>query len=81
VRAICRALEATRDGTLGEGFFLDLLRRGFSEDEARQQLRIAIDWGRYGELFDFDANTGQFTLEPATSEDGHANVGAEARAG
>jgi NitT/TauT family transport system ATP-binding protein len=81
VRAICRALEATSDGSLGEGFFLDLLRRGFSEDEARQQLRIAIDWGRYGELFDFDANTGQFRLEPATSEDGHANVGVQARAG
>jgi hypothetical protein len=29
----------------------------------RGELRIAIDWGRYGELFDFDANTGQFTLE------------------
>ena len=63
VRAICRGLEATKDGTLGEGFFLDLLRRGFSEDEARQQLDIAIDWGRYGELFDFDANTGQLTLD------------------
>ena len=63
VRAICKALAATKDGNLGEGFFLDLLRRGFSEDEARQQLRIAVDWGRYGELFDFDANTGQLTLD------------------
>ena len=25
--------------------------------------RIAIDWGRYGELFDFDANTGQLTFD------------------
>jgi NitT/TauT family transport system ATP-binding protein len=63
VRSICNALATTDDGTLGEGFFLDLLRRGFSEDEARAQLNIAIDWGRYGELFDFDANTGQLTLE------------------
>ncbi len=63
VRSICNALATTEDGTLGEGFFLDLLRRGFSEDEARSQLNIAIDWGRYGELFDFDANTGQLTLE------------------
>jgi len=65
VRAIYKALETTKDGNLGEGFFLDLLRRGFSEDEARQQLKIAVDWGRYGELFDFDANTGQLTLEHA----------------
>ncbi|MGD0592242.1 MAG: AAA-associated domain-containing protein [Acidimicrobiales bacterium] len=42
VRAICKSLEATKDGTLGEGFFLDLLRRGFSEEEARQQLEVAI---------------------------------------
>jgi NitT/TauT family transport system ATP-binding protein len=64
VRAICRSLRSTKDGTLGEGFFLDLLRRGFSEEEVRRQLDIAIQWGRYGELFDFDAQTGQLTLEP-----------------
>ena len=62
-RAIYQALTTTTDGNLGENFFLDLLRRGFSEDEAREQLRIAVDWGRYGELFDFDANTGQLTLD------------------
>ena len=65
VRAICRSLRSTKDGTLGEGFFLDLLRRGFSEDEVHRQLDIAIQWGRYGELFDFDASSGQLTLEPA----------------
>jgi len=70
VRAICKALETTKDGNLDEAFFLDLLRRGFSENEARQQLRIAIDWGRYGELFDFDTNTGQFTLDQPS---GHAD--------
>jgi NitT/TauT family transport system ATP-binding protein len=63
VRAICSSLESTGDGTLGEGFFLDLLRRGFTEDEARRQLDLAIDWGRYGELYDFDSNTGQLRLE------------------
>ena len=46
------------------GFFLDTLRRGFAEDEARHQLDIAIDWGRYGELFEYDANTGELALEP-----------------
>jgi NitT/TauT family transport system ATP-binding protein len=45
------------------GFFLDLFRRGFSEEEARRQFDLAIDWGRYGELYDFDANTGQLKLE------------------
>ena len=64
VRAVCRSLSATKDGTLGDGLFIDLLRRGFSEAEARRQLDIAIDWGRYGELFDYDANTRQLVLEP-----------------
>jgi NitT/TauT family transport system ATP-binding protein len=63
VRSIYNALTTTKDGNLGEGFFLDLLRRGFSEDEAHEQLRIAVDWGRYGELFDFDSNTGQISLD------------------
>jgi NitT/TauT family transport system ATP-binding protein len=62
IKAIMRALHATADGTLREGFFLDLLRRGFSADEARRQLDIAIDWGRYGELFEYDAETGELVL-------------------
>jgi NitT/TauT family transport system ATP-binding protein len=62
IKAIVKGLRATSDGTLREGFFLDLLRRGFSEDEARRQLDIAIDWGRYGELFEYDAETGQLVL-------------------
>jgi NitT/TauT family transport system ATP-binding protein len=68
VRAIHKSLSATNDGTLPDAFFLDLLRRGFSEEEARRQLELAIDWGRYGELFDYDANTGQLVLEPPATE-------------
>jgi NitT/TauT family transport system ATP-binding protein len=62
IKAIMRALQATADGILREGFFLDLLRRGFSAEEARRQLDIAIDWGRYGELFEYDAESGQLVL-------------------
>jgi NitT/TauT family transport system ATP-binding protein len=63
VRAITKALHATTDGSLREGFFLDLLRRGFSAEEARRQLDIAIDWGRYAELFEYDAERGELLLE------------------
>jgi len=65
VRAILRALETTKDGTLSERFFLDLLQGGFSQDEAQAQLDTAIDWGRYGELFDYRAGDGQLILTPA----------------
>ena len=64
VRAITRSLASTNDDTLQERFFLDLLGRGFGEDNARAQLQTAIDWGRYGELFDFDVNSGELRLDP-----------------
>ena len=70
VRAIVQALRASADGDLREGLFLDLLRRGFSADEARRQLDTAIDWGRYAELFDYDADDGVLRLEPEPADVG-----------
>ncbi|BBZ67760.1 nitrate ABC transporter ATP-binding protein [Mycolicibacterium insubricum] len=65
VRTVCRALGASADGTLRAGFFLDVLRRGFGPEDARRQLDTAVDWGRYGELYDYDAETEQITADPA----------------
>ena len=64
VRAICKALAASADGSLRAGFFLDLLQRRFGPDQAQQQLNTAIGWGRYGELYDYDADTDQITADP-----------------
>ncbi|WP_158888824.1 nitrate/sulfonate/bicarbonate ABC transporter ATP-binding protein [Amycolatopsis anabasis] len=63
VRTICRALASSGDGSLRAGFFLDLLRRGFSAADARLQLDTAIDWGRYAELFDYESGTDQIRLD------------------
>jgi NitT/TauT family transport system ATP-binding protein len=63
VRAINNALKSSIDGNLPEAFFLDVLRRGFPDEAARRQLDIAIDWGRYGELYEYDANTGQLRAD------------------
>ena len=41
----------------------DVLRRGFSPQEARSQLDTAIDWGRYAELFAYDDQEGTFYRE------------------
>ena len=65
VRTICTALASSNDGNLRAGFFLDLLRRGFSTADAQQQLDTAIDWARYAELFDYDTDTDQITADPA----------------
>ncbi len=63
IGGIRRSLEAAVGGFLHEQFFLDLLQRGFGAEEARRQVGIAVDWGRYAELFDYDADTGELILE------------------
>lgn len=59
------ALKAKTDRTLSDEFFRDLLDEHFSEDESRRQLETAIQWGRYAEIFDYDAATGKLTLTEA----------------
>jgi NitT/TauT family transport system ATP-binding protein len=59
VRTIRLALDRADDGALKEGFFLDLLRRNYSADDARSQLETAVDWGRYGELYEYAADTAE----------------------
>ncbi len=62
LRQITRALSNKSDHTVPEEFFLDMLDEQFSQDETQRQLETAINWGRYAELFDFDAARRRFTL-------------------
>jgi NitT/TauT family transport system ATP-binding protein len=62
LRQMEQALKAKSNRTLPAEFFQDLLDEHFSEDEARRQLETAIQWGRYAELFDYDAASGKLTL-------------------
>jgi NitT/TauT family transport system ATP-binding protein len=63
VRAIYRNLRATQDDSLPAGYFIDILRARYSEEESARQLDVAINWGRYAELYDYDANRGQIIRE------------------
>ncbi len=69
LRQIVRALEAKSDGTVSEDFFHDMLDEQFSEDETLRQLETAINWGRYAELFDFDASRRRFILPQRLQHD------------
>ena len=75
LRQIRRALDAKSDHSVPEEFFLDLLDEQFSEEESQRQIETTVTWGRYAELFDFDAARRRFVLpdvldeEIATSED------------
>jgi NitT/TauT family transport system ATP-binding protein len=65
LRQMEQALKAKSNRTLQDEFFRDLLDEHFSEDESRRQLETAIQWGRYSEIFDYDAETGKLTLTEA----------------
>ena len=69
LRQIQRALEAKSDHTVPEDFFLDMLDEQFSEEECLRQMETAVAWGRYAELFDFDAGRRRFVLPDAPEEE------------
>ncbi len=69
LRQIRRALDSKSDHTVPEEFFLDLLDEQFSSEESQRQMETAITWGRYAELFDFDAGRRRFVMPDALEEE------------
>jgi NitT/TauT family transport system ATP-binding protein len=65
LRQIVRAIEAKSNHSVPEEFFHDLLDEQFTEEVTLRQLETAISWGRYAELFDFDASRRRF-IQPET---------------
>jgi len=63
VHYIVQALEAAPHHVLPEEHALHVLSTYFGEEEALAQLETAINWGRYAELFTFQADRGLFELE------------------
>ena len=54
-------------GDLPDDIFLRMLCFTLSKEDAEKALRIAIEWGRHGNLYDFDFKTGVIHLpEPST---------------
>ena len=58
VAYIRQGLEQDPSGDLPQDLFLRLLRFTLNETEAEHALRVAIEWGRYGDLFEYDFHTG-----------------------
>jgi NitT/TauT family transport system ATP-binding protein len=73
LRQIVRALEAKSDGSVPEEFFHDMLDEQFSEEETLRQLETAVNWGRYAELFDFDASRRRFILASHAADQGEVD--------
>ena len=59
---IRHGLEQDPSGDLHEDLFLKLLRFTLNQTEAELALSIAIEWGRYGDVFEYNYNTGVIHL-------------------
>ena len=56
-------LRARRDRTVRKEFLLELLEEHFPEEEAERQLRTAVQWGRYAELFHYDTTAEELYVD------------------
>jgi NitT/TauT family transport system ATP-binding protein len=62
VAYIRQGLEQDASGDLPRALFLRLLRYTLNETDAETALRVAIEWGRYGDLFEYNFHTGVIHL-------------------
>jgi NitT/TauT family transport system ATP-binding protein len=62
VTRIRQQLEDEPNGTLPEEPFLELLEDSMDAEEAKRMLEVAIEWGRYGEVYEYDYHTGRLKL-------------------
>jgi NitT/TauT family transport system ATP-binding protein len=62
VRSIVRILRHSDSGAIRSETVLADLCRAYSDADAQTQLDTAIDWGRYGELYEYDADSDRILL-------------------
>jgi NitT/TauT family transport system ATP-binding protein len=70
---IRHSLEQEASGELPEEPFLRLLSESLDAAEAERVLRTAIEWGRHGEVFEYNYTTGLIHL-PEGEDDGDVEV-------
>ena len=62
VAYIRHGLEQDPSGDLHEDLFLRLLRFTLNETDANAALGVAIEWGRYGDIFEYNYSTGVINM-------------------
>jgi NitT/TauT family transport system ATP-binding protein len=71
LQQIHRMLESKTDHKVPLEFFRDILDEHFSAGEVEQQIETALNWGRYAELFTYDAATDTLLSQDAASSVPH----------
>lgn len=55
MRSVGETLRMKKDGSMKSDFFINILDEHFPHAEAVRQFEVVVDWGRYAELFEYDA--------------------------
>jgi NitT/TauT family transport system ATP-binding protein len=64
-----KTLMSKADHSMPLDFFHDILDEYFSEEETKQQIETALNWGRYAEIFEYDSENDRLRLyQPAAVE-------------
>jgi len=67
LQQIQTALQSKSDGAMPLEFFRDILEKHFPENEVQPQLDTVLYWGRFGEIFTYDAQDDRLRLRAAAS--------------
>ncbi len=68
---VTEAIRQKRDSRIGKEFLLDILDEHFSASESEKQFQTLVDWGRYAQLFEYDADEERlYEVEQERNEDG-----------
>ncbi len=62
LQQIHTGLTSKSDGSMPLEFFRDILEEHFSAEETQRQIETALNWGRYGEIFSYDAESDKLFL-------------------
>lgn len=63
VKHIKNTLDKASNNTIAEDYFIEELENHFSEEEAERILKTIIGWGRYAEVFAYNYDSGELSLE------------------
>lgn len=59
---IHHSLKLEKSGEIRKEPFLNLLEEFLTAEEAKQMLEVAVEWGRYGEMYEYNYHTGMLKL-------------------
>ena len=72
VRRIVRLLRHSENAAVRADRVREILHQAYNERDAQAQLDTAVDWGRYGELFEYDADSDRLLLPQQAPDPGRS---------